>query len=48
MNTVAGSMRTTRMIAVIAEATHITIVNTDSPAISQGVMTIGNALFAVI
>src|SRR5207245_9666250 len=48
MNTVAGSMRTTRTMAPIAEATHITTVRTDSATISQGVMTIGSALLAVI
>src|SRR5262249_23511169 len=48
MNTVAGSMRTTRTIAPMAEATHMITVSANRPAISQGVITIGSALFAVI
>ena len=44
VNTMAGSMRVTFMIAAIAETTHITTVSRNSPAIRPGVMTIGSAL----
>ena len=47
MNTVAGSMRTTRTIAPMAEATHMITVSANRPAISHGVITIGKALLAV-
>ena len=48
MNTVAGSVRSTRTIAPIADITHMATVNIDSATNSHGVITIGNALFAVI
>ena len=48
VNTMAGSMRVTFMIAAIAETTHITTVSTNSATVSPGVMTIGSALAAVM
>src|SRR5215471_15571703 len=45
--TMTGSIRTTRMIAVIAEPTHITIVSAKSPPTKAGVITMGSALLAV-
>src|SRR4029078_4638268 len=47
VNTVAGSMRVTCMIAAIDDPMHITRVSTNSPAINPGVMTIGNAVPSV-
>ncbi len=40
-------MRSTRIIATIAEAAHMMTVKTNTPAASSGVITIGKALFAV-
>src|SRR5579883_68155 len=48
MNTVTGSIRTTRIMATIPELTHITMVSASRTATSHGVITIGSALFAVI
>src|SRR5262249_14882870 len=45
--TITGSMRMTRMIAVTAEPTHITIVSANNPPTSAGVITMGSALLAV-
>src|SRR6187399_1069868 len=47
VNTTAGSMRVTWTIAAIEDPMHMTRVKTNSPAISSGVMTIGNAVPAV-
>ena len=48
VNAVAGSMRTTCMIAEIAQATHIAIVSRNKLAINnQGVITTGSAVSAV-
>ena len=48
VNTMAGSMRITFMMAAIAETTHITTVNANRPTVRPGVMTIGNAPDAVM
>src|SRR5581483_11446407 len=48
MKTEAGSMRTTRTMATMPEAMHITMVRRNSAATSHGVITIGSALFSVI
>src|SRR5262249_29272284 len=46
-STMTGSMRTTRMIAAIAETMHMTTVSANRPITSSRVITIGSALRAV-
>ena len=48
VNTMAGSMRVTFMMAAIAETTHMTTVSRNSATVRPGVMTIGSALAAVM
>src|SRR5436189_100180 len=48
VNTMAGSIRMTCAMAAMADATHMTMVNTSSPTVNAGVTTIGNADSAVI
>src|SRR6266446_3802858 len=47
VNTIAGSMRVTCTMAAIADTTHMRTVSRNSPKVSAGVMTIGNAVSAV-
>src|SRR3954470_9121447 len=47
VNTMAGSIGVTRTIAPIDDPIHMTRVSTNSPAISPGVITIGNAVPSV-
>ena len=48
VNTMAGSMRVTFMMAAIAETTHMTTVSRNSARVRPGVMTIGSAPLAVM
>ena len=48
VNTMAGSMRVTFMMAAIAETTHMATVSRNSAMVRPGVMTIGSAPLAVM
>ena len=46
VNTIAGSIRVTFMMAAMADTTHIATVRTNSTAVGTGVMTTGSAVSA--